>query len=247
MSDGIEVKVGVLEAECKKLNEFYFKYIQTGMPFVTIKFAQSLDGRIASTTGHSQWISCDASLKLAHRLRGIHDGLMVGIGTVLRDDPRLTVRLAKGVDPCRIIVDSNLKIPLDAKVLTEGDPQRTIIATTEKIDKSKASMVEDLGAQVIEVDENQKGQVDLRMLLQRLGEMKIFSVLVEGGAELLTSFLRANLVDKFVIAIAPKIIGKGIEAVGNLGIKDVSKAIRFSEVKTRKVGTDLIFEGWLSK
>ena len=108
-------------------------------------------------------------------------------------------------------------------------------------------MVEDLGAQVIEVDENQKGQVDLRMLLQRLGEMKIFSVLVEGGAELLTSFLRANLVDKFVIAIAPKIIGKGIEAVGNLGIKDVSKAIRFSEVKTRKVGTDLIFEGWLSK
>lgn len=229
------------------MNEFYSKYAQTGLPFITAKVAQSLDGRIASSTGHSQWISCDASLRFAHRLRSTHDGLMVGIGTIVQDDPQLTVRLTKGANPSRIIVDSKLKIPIEAKVFTNGDPQKTIVATTKRIDDAKVARVESMGAKILVIDEDEEGHVDLRELLHKLGEMQICSVLVEGGARLLTSFLRARLVDKFVIAIAPKIIGKGIEAVGNLGIEDVSKAIKFSEVKTRKVGTDFIFEGWIAK
>ena len=134
---GIETEVGVLEEECRKLNETYFKHIQTGMPFVTLKFAQTLDGRIATLTGDSKWISSQKSLQWAHRLRSQHDAVMVGVGTVLKDDPQLTVRLAKGRNPVRVVADSRLRTPLGAQILKEQGIAQAIIATTKRADLEK--------------------------------------------------------------------------------------------------------------
>lgn len=240
---GIETKVGILEEECRKLNQVYFKYIQRGIPFVTLKFAQTLDGRIATVTGSSQWISSEASLKLAHRLRSIHDAILVGIGTLLKDNPRLTVRLAQGNDPIRVIVDSNLRIPLDSKVLQDQHVAPTIIATTFRADKGKKTSLKKMGIEVMEVSEDEEGRVDLEGLLSRMGKRGISSVLVEGGSGIITSMLSKGLADKIVVAIAPKILGKGIEAVGNLGISEVAHSMKLSSVKVYKKGVDLIVEG----
>ena len=138
LNNGIQVKVGVLEERCRELNEAYFKYIQNGIPLVTLKFAQSLDGRIATKTGHSQWISSPESLRLGHALRSMHDGVLVGIATILVDDPGLTVRLAKGKNPRRIIIDGKLRIPLRAKVLNDEGVDKTIIVATKRASRGKA-------------------------------------------------------------------------------------------------------------
>lgn len=237
---GIQVNVGVLEKECRELNEAYFKYFEAGLPFVTLKMAQSLDGRIATKKGSSRWISSPDSLRLAHRWRAIHDGVMVGINTVLRDDPSLTVRLVKGRNPRRLIVDSKLRTPMKSRVLSDGSASRTTILTTRQADPKQIEKIEALGARILQVDTNPQGQVDLKSALQTLAGEEITSILVEGGARLATSFLRAGLVDKLLVVIGPKIIGKGIEAVGDLRIADVNQALRLSIEKTRRVGDDLI-------
>ncbi len=244
---GIQVKVGVLEQRCRELNEAYFKYMQTGMPLVTLKFAQSLDGRIATKTGRSQWLSSPEALRLAHRLRSIHDGVLVGIGTILVDDPRLTVRLVKGKNPRRIIVDSGLRIPPTAKVLNAEGVDETIIAATEKADQAKAQGLKGLGAEILWAAGNQRGEVDMKDLLEKLGRMGITSVLVEGGARIITSLLREGLADKIIILMAPKLIGEGIEAVGNLEVKDLHEALGISGMKTRRLGEDILIEGSLQK
>lgn len=239
---GIETKVGVLSEECYRLNEVYFKYIQTGIPFVTLKFAQTLDGRIASTTGDSRWISSEPSLKLAHRLRSLHDAVLVGVGTVLRDDPQLTVRQVKGRNPIRIVTDSGLRIPLSSKILRDQEIAPTIIATTSQADREKLPSLTQMGIEVLMVDEDGEGKANLRDLLQKLGQMNISSILVEGGATLITSFIRQELADKFVVILAPRIMGKGIDAVGDLGISDVDRALKLSFIKTYRSGEDLIIE-----
>jgi diaminohydroxyphosphoribosylaminopyrimidine deaminase/5-amino-6-(5-phosphoribosylamino)uracil reductase len=244
---GVETKVGVLREECLRLNEVYFKYIQTGIPFVTLKFAQTLDGRIATTTGSSQWISSEPSLKVAHKLRSIHDAILVGIGTVLADNPRLTVRLVRGRSPTRVIVDSKLRTPLDSKVLQEQNLAPTIIATTPRPNEEKKVLLEKKGIEIVEVSKDEKGQVDLNDLLLKLGKRGITSVLVEGGSGIITSLLLKRLADKIVVAIAPKILGKGIEAVGALGILEIQKSLNLSFVKAYKRGSDLIIKGNLSK
>jgi len=242
---GIRVKVGVLEERCRKLNEAYFKFIQTGIPFVTLKFAQSLDGRIATKTGNSQWISSPETLRLAHRMRSIHDGVLVGIGTALADDPSLTVRLVKGNNPQRIIVDGRLRMPLTAKVLNDEMVDRTIIAVEEGANQKKARDVQDLGAEILWVARNRRGELDLNDLLKQLGKMGVTSILVEGGARVITSFLRERLVDKIIIVIAPKLIGEGIEAIRDLEIRELDDAMRIFGMKTRRLGEDIIIEGYL--
>ncbi|HEX8185145.1 MAG TPA: dihydrofolate reductase family protein [Blastocatellia bacterium] len=218
------------------------------LPFVTVKLAQSLDGRIATATGDSQWISSQSSLRLAHKLRREHDAIMVGVGTVIRDDPRLTVRLVNGRNPLRIVVDSQLRMPLTARMLAEGAARETLLATTEMAEPERARELEHLGAEVLRLPARASiSGVDLAELLAELGRRRIKSVLVEGGARILTSLLAANLVDRFVIAIAPKIIGKGIEAIGDLGILNLPDAITFSSFKTRRLGPDIIFDGQLNK
>jgi diaminohydroxyphosphoribosylaminopyrimidine deaminase/5-amino-6-(5-phosphoribosylamino)uracil reductase len=242
---GIHVRVGVLEKQCRELNEAYFKHIRTGIPLVTLKFAQSLDGRIATKTGRSQWISSPETLRLAHKLRSVHDGVLVGIGTVLADDPSLTVRHIKGQNPHRIVVDSTLRIPLKAKILNDEDVDRTIIVATEGVNRKKAQSLHHLGAEILWAAKDRRGGVDMHDLLAQLGRMGITSILVEGGSKIITSFLREGLADKMVIVMAPKLIGKGIEALGDLKIRDLRKALRVFEMKTRRLGQDIVIEGRL--
>ena len=239
---GIETKVGVLQEECQRLNEVYFKYIQTGIPFVTLKFAQTLDGRIATATGDSKWISSELSLKWAHKMRSCHDAILVGVGTVLKDDPQLTVRLVKGRNPLRIVADSRLRIPLNSKILKDLEIAPTTIVTTPQADREKASSLKRMGIDVLTTGEDSEGMVDLKDLLQKLGKKNISSVLVEGGATTITSFIRQGLADKIVAIIAPKIMGKGVEVVGDLGILKVDRALKLSFDKVYRKGEDVIIE-----
>lgn len=219
---------------------------QTRRPFVTVKFAQSLDGRIATSTGDSRWISGDSGLRLAHKLRREHDAILVGIGTVLADDPQLTVRLLKGRDPLRVIIDSRLRTPLTARVLTEGAAAGTLIATTTTVDQSRAREIQNLGVEILRLPVAHSGAgIDIVRLLDELGYRGIASVLVEGGKGIITSLLAARVVDRLIVVIAPKIIGQGTEAIGNLGIDKLSDAITFSAVKIRRLGDDVLFDGRL--
>jgi riboflavin-specific deaminase-like protein len=215
-------------------------------PFVTVKFAQTLDGRIATSTGDSRWISGPASLRLAHKLRREHDAILVGIGTVLKDDPQLTVRLLKGRDPLRIVIDSKLRIPLDSRVLSDGAAKGTLVATSTSTDSKRARAIQNTGADVLRLPQSRKGPgIDISRLLVMLKRRGISSVLVEGGKEIITSLLKARSVDRLVVVIAPKIIGQGTEAIGQLGITRIGKALTFSSVKIRKLGDDVIFDAKL--
>lgn len=216
------------------------------LPFVTVKFAMSLDGRIATRTGDSQWISGSESLELAHRLRREHQAIMVGVQTVLADNPRLTVRRVEGRDPLRVVVDSRLRTPNAANVLTDGAAGNTLVATTAAVDKHRVTEIERLGAEVLLLPtEQDAGRVSLKALLLELRHRSIESVLVEGGSGIITSLLAARLVDRLVVAVAPKIIGRGIEAIGDLGITRLSDAITFTSVETYTLGQDVIFDGRL--
>lgn len=209
---------------------------------VTIHYAQTLDGRIATHSGHSQWISCKPSLRLAHQLRARHDAVMVGVNTVLADDPRLTVRLVRGRSPVRIVVDSTLRLPLDAHLLTDGSAP-TVIATTGRAPADRARAIGRMNAEVLIVDENASGRVDLRSLLARLPAFGISSLLVEGGAALITSTLRDRLAGRLIVCIAPKLVGGGIEAVGDLNILTMQDAISFTRSSFSGLGEDIIFDG----
>jgi len=214
------------------------------LPAVTAKFAQSLDGRMATVTGDSQWISSPSSRRLAHQLRGEHDAILVGIGTVLADDPQLNVRLVKGRDPLRVIVDSRLRLPATARVLAAGAAQHTLVATTKLADAKRLRAIKRAGAEVLRLPAA-NSQVDLRALLEALAQRGIKSVLVEGGAQIITSLLKARLVDRLVVVIAPKIIGKGTEAIGDLGITRLQEALQVSQFRTRRLGPDIVFDGYL--
>jgi diaminohydroxyphosphoribosylaminopyrimidine deaminase/5-amino-6-(5-phosphoribosylamino)uracil reductase len=244
---GIETMVGVLEEECKQINERFFKFIQTKMPFVTLKFAQTLDGRIATASGHSQWISSLSARRLAHRLRSIHDGVLVGVGTILQDDPELTVRFIRGRNPVRIVADSHLRIPLHANVLKHQNAARTIIATTAGAPHEKRKKLEGLGIETLLIDEDSHHRIDLRRVLTELGKKNLSSVLIEGGAAIITSVLRENLSDRIVVVIAPKILGKGIDTVNDLGIEKMDDALRFSYLKLLRRGDDLVIDGKIEK
>ncbi len=244
---GIEVTTGILEKECRALNEVFFKYMTTGYPFVTVKYAQTFDGRIATRSGHSRWISSPFSLKLAHRLRSLHDSILVGAGTVLKDDPELTCRLVKGRNPRRVIVDSSLEIPLSSRILLDQDRAKTMIFTTASDHREKLKILNDRGVDIRVVEGDQRGRINLRELLRALGQEGISSVLVEGGSRIITSFLKAGLADRLVIITAPKIIGKGIEAVGDLGIDDLDRAVRLEVKKIIRKGDDIVLDARMKK
>ncbi|MEA2021339.1 MAG: bifunctional diaminohydroxyphosphoribosylaminopyrimidine deaminase/5-amino-6-(5-phosphoribosylamino)uracil reductase RibD [Candidatus Caldatribacteriota bacterium] len=239
---GIEVIVGVMEEEAKKLNEVFIKYITTKRPFVIGKIAQSLDGKIALSTGESKWITSEPAREKVHELRNWYDAVMVGIGTVLSDDPLLTCRLpGKRKTQTRIIVDSTAKIPLNARIFkhTEG---RVIVATTDMADKKKIKTLRSKELDLIETNAKD-GKVNLIQLLDILGNMGITSVLVEGGSRLLTSLIRENLIDKLIIFLAPMFLGgPGLNSVGDLFIAGLKKAPRFKFQYIKQVGNDLMLE-----
>lgn len=240
---GMEIKTGVLESDCRRLNEVFFHYMEKGMPFITIKYAQTLDGRIATAAGDSKWISSDNSLKFAHKLRTQHDAVLVGIKTVINDDPELTVRFIRGRNPLRIIVDSELKIPRQAKVLQNLSLTKTIIATLKKADDMGFKNIASTGAKIITCDADDRGRVDLKKLFRKLAEDEISSILVEGGAQIITSVLKNNLANRLVVVIAPKILGTGIEAVGNLDIRELGAAKTLSVNKVLQCKEDIIIDG----
>lgn len=194
-------------------------------PYVALKYAQTLDGRIATSTGDSKWISGRAERAISHALRARCDAVMVGIGTVLEDDPRLTVRLVPGASPLRVIVDSSLAIPLDAAALSEE--AGTIILTSQRADESKRRVLEEMNVGVRKVRQGRDG-IDLSAALEVLREMGVESLLVEGGARLITSLLAASLVDRIIVAIAPLLIGRGTEGVGDLGVLRISEGLSLS-------------------
>ncbi|MDD5127353.1 MAG: bifunctional diaminohydroxyphosphoribosylaminopyrimidine deaminase/5-amino-6-(5-phosphoribosylamino)uracil reductase RibD [Dehalococcoidales bacterium] len=237
---GIEACAGVLEEECRALVEPHFKLMTQGIPMVTLKLAQTIDGRIATATGDSKWISSAESRKLAHKLRATHDAVMVGAGTVRADDPELTVRLVRGRSPVRIILDSQLKIPLKAKVVVNRDAPTIVF--TANADAAKSKKLREAGVEVLEVSADEQGRVDLKQALLVLGQRGISSVLVEGGAEVITSLLRQKLADRLVIFIAPKVMGKGIEAVGDLRISEVGKVLKLEFLRTYRSGPDIVVE-----
>jgi diaminohydroxyphosphoribosylaminopyrimidine deaminase / 5-amino-6-(5-phosphoribosylamino)uracil reductase len=244
---GIKTTVGVLEESCKELNEKFFKFMRTGIPFVTLKFAQSIDGRIATASGHSRWISSGQSLKFAHALRSHHDAVLVGLGTLTKDDPELTVRLVKGRNPLRIVVDSHLRMSLEARILKDQDKAKTMVVTTNNADREKRARLTDLGIEVVTVDTDEDRRVDLMRFLMELGKRNISSVLVEGGAAIITSILAEQLPDRVVIIIAPKIVGKGLDAIGDLGIKSINESLILTYRKIRRLGDDLIVDGRIEK
>ncbi len=239
---GVEVEVGILEAEAQKLNEVFIKWVTKNLPFVTMKFACSLDGKIATVGGESQWISCEASRKFTHHLRDINDAILVGIGTVLADNPSLTTRLVDGKNPVRVIVDSNAKIPLDAKVLDKS--ARTIIATTENASREKISALKNRGLEIIFAGDGER--VDLKILMEKLAAQEITSILVEGGGTINFSMLKAGLVDKIFAFVAPKIIGgkNALTAVEGAGFEKLLEAVALKNLTAERLGEDILISGY---
>ncbi|MBM7555519.1 bifunctional diaminohydroxyphosphoribosylaminopyrimidine deaminase/5-amino-6-(5-phosphoribosylamino)uracil reductase RibD [Halanaerobacter jeridensis] len=242
---GIEVEVGILEAEAKKLNEVFIKYITTDLPFVILKNAMTLDGKIATKTGDSRWISGSESREIVHRLRDQVDGILVGIGTVLSDNPRLTTRLPEGgSDPTRIILDSQLEIPLEANLITQDSDAVTIIVTTNHSEQSKKEKLINLGVKILELGTKEK--IDLNALLKELAHEEITSLLVEGGSEVNSSFWEEKLVDKIYYFIAPKIIGgtESVPVVGGSGVEKVKNGVKIIDKEIKQVGEDLLIVGY---
>ncbi|XEC97662.1 bifunctional diaminohydroxyphosphoribosylaminopyrimidine deaminase/5-amino-6-(5-phosphoribosylamino)uracil reductase RibD [Paenibacillus tarimensis] len=241
---GIDVKTGVLEEEARKLNEPFVKYITTGMPFVTLKTASTLDGKIAAKSGDSQWVTGPKARERVHTLRHLHHGIMVGAGTALTDDPQLTTRLSvPGISPVRIVADSRLRLPQTSRLLSDG-ATKTIILTTEQADGNKVKALEAAGARVIACGAGK--QVDLRQAMKRIGEMEIGSVLLEGGGRLNGAMLEARLIDKMVLFFAPKIIG-GMGAPTNFqfgGWDRMSDAVQLRDVKVDTIGEDICITGY---
>ncbi len=245
-SAGIEVTTDVLEAEAKKMNEAFIKHITRGVPFVTLKIAQTLDGKIATSSGASKWITGEKAREEAHRLRDSHDAVLVGINTVLMDDPSLTTRIPGGRDPVRVIVDSRLRIPVNAKIVTQRSPARTMVATLLGAPTSKIKKLQDAGVEVLTI-KNARGRVDLRDLMKKLGKRDIMSVLIEGGAEINASVLKAGLVDKVVMFLAPLLMTgtNSLCSIGGSSPAKLSQALRLQDVTTRFVGKDLMVTGYI--
>jgi len=244
---GIEVTVGILEKECQRLNEAFTKYIQTEEPFVILKVASTLDGKIATRNGHSKWISGEISRRWVYRLRDQVDGVVVGIETIIKDDPQLTSRIRGGRDPFRIVLDSRLRIPEESRVIKES-PSRTILATTELAPHEKSERLEKNGVRILRFDSEER-KVPLRPLLKKLGEMGMVSILVEGGSEVNGSFLNQGLIDKVFIFFSPKLMGDR-EAIGiftGKEIKDLKEATLLHEIRIRRTGEDILLEGYIQK
>ena len=239
----IEVEVGVCEEEARKLNEVFIKWVTTNKPFVTLKTAMSLDGKIATSTGQSKWITSEASRQRVHELRDTHDAIIVGIGTVLADNPSLTTRIEGGKNPIRIIVDSKARIPLDSNVITDGQA-KTIIAVTQNAPLNKIDAIVKAGADVIFTGESE--QVNLDMLLNELARREITSVFVEGGGTLNFSLIEAGLVDKVCAFIAPKIIGghNALTPVEGNGFENLSDAIRLKDITAEMIDNDILITGY---
>jgi len=249
--EGVKIYLGEHEEEAKEVNEAYAKFITTGIPFVTAKFAISLDGKIATRKGDSRWISGREARKYVHCLRYTTDAIMAGVNTVLADDPRLTTRCCGGrggtarKQPLRVIVDGEGRTPLTARVFSQ--PGETLLALGRRVTPKQRAAFAQAGAEILELP-TAEGLVDLERLLRALGEREITSILVEGGGVLFGSLFDRRLVDKVVAFIAPIIIG-GAEAktaVAGGGVDRVADSFRLERVRVEKFGDDLMISGYVA-
>jgi diaminohydroxyphosphoribosylaminopyrimidine deaminase / 5-amino-6-(5-phosphoribosylamino)uracil reductase len=236
---GIEVRSGILEDESKKLNEFYIKHVKTGKPFVILKTAMTLDGKIATPDGQSKWITGEKARRIVHRLRSRVDAIVTAIGTVKSDDPQLTARVKMGKNPLRVVIDPNLGISLNAKILKT--PPHTIIVTNTR--NAKSFYLENSGINMIYYKE----KLNLKWLMEQLGKMEISSVLIEGGSSLNSHALEDGVIDKIMFFIAPIIIGgrESFPAVGGKTYKRLEEAYRIKDLKVKRIGDDLLIEGYI--
>lgn len=245
---GIHVEYGFLQDELRKQNEVFFKWIEHKKPFIVLKVAMTLDRKIATATGQSKWITNETSRAYGYKLRDIYDGIMVGINTVIEDNPMLTARVDGGKNPIRIVVDSSLRIDINANVVQDKSA-KTIVATTDKADKDKILKLQAQDVDVIVVDKDENDKVDIEKLLDILGQQNICSILVEGGATLSGSFVAKKLVDKVYFFIAPKIVG-GKEAktpVAGTGILNLQEALALKDIQIEKLEEDILIIGRVDK
>jgi diaminohydroxyphosphoribosylaminopyrimidine deaminase/5-amino-6-(5-phosphoribosylamino)uracil reductase len=247
-SQGLDVSVGICEDACRRLNEIFIKYVTTSLPFVILKCAATLDGRIATRTGDSKWITNPLSRQFAHELRHAVDAIMVGVGTVLKDNPQLTTRLEgrKGSDPMRIVLDTHLSISPNARLLHLASDSDTLIVTGSAPPAEKKRMLERPGVRILALDDAE-GQIDLTALVRELGRMGVTSLLVEGGSRVNGSALRAGIVDKIYIFYAPKIYGgdDGVPVCAGPGVELMKQSMRIKDVSVHRFEDDVMIEGYL--
>ena len=244
---GIEVFVGVLASECRRQNEAFFHYIQHKRPFVIVKSAQSLDGKIATYQGDARWITSEASRRYGHRLRNECDVIVVGVGTVLTDNPTLNCRLPRGRDPVRLVVDSEARTPVNANIvrIAKTSLAKTLIAVTNKAPQARCRALSKAGAELI-VCPSLEGRVDLPYLLDELGRREFLSLLVEGGPTLTGALFDAHLVNKVLSFVAPRILGnqQALSAVGGTGAGQLSESIFLHSFSIEPIGPDFLITGY---
>ena len=243
---GIKVYTGVLEDECKKLNESFSKYIVSSLPFVALKIAQTLDGKIAGQRDESRWITNQASRKFVHHLRSRFDAVLVGAGTVEKDNPKLTVRDVKGRNPLRIVIDGNFSTNPDSKIYSQVDAKTILFTSKNSVrkQKKKKRTLGQKGVEIIELAAYRNGNLSLMKVLLELASRGIASVLVEGGAKIFSSFLQEKLADKLFIFIAPKIFGAGLNAFENLLHHSTKNHIRLKNISVINIGDNLLIEAY---
>jgi diaminohydroxyphosphoribosylaminopyrimidine deaminase/5-amino-6-(5-phosphoribosylamino)uracil reductase len=249
-SRGIEIKCGVLEEAARRLNESFIKHVVTGLPFVTLKCAATLDGRLATSTGDAKWITGPRSRQFVHQVRHEVDAIMVGLGTVIADDPQLTTRLddKTGRNPKRIILDTRLAIPDTAKVLRPVADSDTIIVVGPGVSTEKKALLTRKGAAILEMPLKQ-GRIDLAPLMKRLGELNITSLLVEGGGRVLASALADGIADKILFFYAPKILGgdDGVPICRGIGAPQISDAVSITNIRVHRFDDDVMIEGYIKQ
>jgi len=241
LENGVEVKVGLLENECIDLNRFFFKYITKKIPYVTLKIAQTIDGKIADVKGNSKWITSKQARRYVHLLRAKYDAVLVGSNTIQKDNPLLTVRFTEGRNPKRIILDTKLGLNPNYKIFNTEKNIYIITSKDSEKKKRKIKTLLDLGVKIIFVPtENRK--ISLLSALTEIVKENVASILVEGGSQIFTSFIKQNLFDEMRLFISPKLLGKGLNVINDIGINSINQSLKLKINNFEKVGDDLVID-----
>lgn len=244
-AQGIQVDGPVLERECREQNRHFFHYMTAGFPYVTVKYAMTADGKIATVTGDSKWITGEEARRQVHLTRKHVAAIMVGIGTVLTDDPMLNCRVEEGADPIRVICDSGLRIPMDSQIVRTAGTIRTFVACRENREpeqQAKAEALQAAGVELLQVDADSDGHTDMEQVIRKLGELKIDSILIEGGSQINFSALKTGLVSEIDVYIAPKFTGGSVAKgpVGGTGFQKIAECVELGAPEIERFGNDVL-------